>query len=126
MSMVFPGNLGAREAPSASGGTRQLRAELSEGTEWVYGGRLFVVSARTNKWHHHHRDRFTPAAPYIFKIIYKGKVWCSVTMSGEKASREPFSFLFITFSFLFITWLEYENGQKVYELHHTYRFSYVG
>jgi hypothetical protein len=23
------------------------------GTQWVYGGRLFVVSARTNKRHHH-------------------------------------------------------------------------
>ena len=25
------------------------------GTQWVYGGRLFVVSAGTNKRHHHHQ-----------------------------------------------------------------------
>jgi hypothetical protein len=37
------------------------------GTQWVYGGRLFIVSERTNKRHHHHHHHHVllPPAPFL-------------------------------------------------------------
>jgi hypothetical protein len=37
-------------------GSSHVLSSVSRGvTQWVYGGRLFVVSVRTNKRHHHHQ-----------------------------------------------------------------------
>ena len=52
------------------------------GTQWVYGGRLFVVSARTNKRHHHHHrvreacldDRVREAAKWL-QAAFDGGPW---------------------------------------------------
>ena len=46
-------------------GSSHVLSSVSRGvTQWVYGGRLFVVSARTNKRHHHHLTSFSSTNYY--------------------------------------------------------------
>ena len=39
---------------------------------WVYGGRLFVVSARTNKRHYHHVDSFFFIISFFTRLLALG------------------------------------------------------
>jgi hypothetical protein len=39
------------------------------GTQWVYGGRSFIVSARTNKRHHQHGELGALGVSCVFAFI---------------------------------------------------------
>jgi hypothetical protein len=41
------------------------------GTKWVYGGRLFTVSARMNKRHHHHHRGVS--GPVLYRPLQTGR-----------------------------------------------------
>ena len=65
------------------------------GTQWVYGGRLFIVSARTNKRHHHQ-----VVAEYVdseafgraFVMLERAQGWAvPVVVSGRMSSPEALS-----------------------------------